>query len=402
MSYNVLDDERAAISRRHLLSRVPVIVGGAATALALGGPSAVAADKRPVVTAYGVTTAALENWAPMEKMLDITMDFTGSNNNVGVFLHEVMADRIGRTEDIFIFEGGTQNVLGPKGLYLPLDTHNPELTLWNRTEPFWKHSSICIGSDGKQWGSPLIGNADSFGYFPDAIGVPAGSNPELSWSLVFDDERTKGRVALGRVWNYSMPSAANYLKASGKLKIEKVDDLNPHEAKAVVDFLIQRKRAGQFRTLYSSFEDQVQLLVTREVDVINCWEPAVKNANAKFGHPAVQYAYTKEGYYKWGHAGYIASQAKQRGHLRNIYKVLNYFLGGQYHAYQAIQRGYGGPNMDLAVAYAKEHNWGADKIAMIQATQKKVEAKFKKPFWTTTTPKYGSVMEEEWQRFLNA
>lgn len=391
-----------ALTRRDMLKTMALLAGSGALSLSAYSREAEAAGEMPVVTAYGVTTAALKNWAPMEKALGIQMQFTGSNNNVGVFLHEVMADQIGEKEDILIFEGGTQNILGPKGFYLPLDVNNRYLTLWKRTENFWKHSAICVGKDGKQWGSPLIGNADSFGYFPDKIGVKRGRHPRLSWKLVFDDERTKGRVALGRVWNYSMPSAANYLKASGRVKIEHVDDLNPREAKEVVDFLIARKKAGQFRTLYSSFEDQVQLLVTKEVDVINCWEPAVKNANIKLGPNTVEYAYTKEGYYKWGHGGYIASQAKQRGSLDNIYRILNYFLGGQYHAYQAIQRGYGGPNMDLAVKYAQDHGWSKDKVEAIKATQAKVAAKFSQPFSTTTTPKYGEVMQEEWQRFLNA
>lgn len=390
------------LTRRALLKELGIMSGAGIVASSIPGGLAFADTAMPVVTAYGVTTAALKNWKPMEKDLNIKMDFTGSNNNVGVFLHEVMADEIGKKEDILIFEGGTQNVLGPKGYYLPLDINNPNLTLWNRTEKAWKNSTVCVGKDGKQWGSPIIGNADSFGYFPDKIGVKKGAKPKLSWKLVFEDESTKGRVALGRVWNYSMPSAANYLKATGQVKIDQVDDLKPEEAKAVVDFLIKRKKAGQFRTLYSSFEDQVQLLVTREVDVINCWEPAVKNANEKLGANTVEYAYTKEGYYKWAHAGYIASQAKARGNLDNIYKVLNYFLDGQYHAYQAIQRGYGGPNMDLAVKYAEKNGWSKEKIADIKATQEKVNAKFKQPFWTTTTPKYGDVMQEEWQRFLNA
>lgn len=394
-------ESQLAFSRRDLLKGLALLASTQVLGMSYSG-SAEAATSTPTVTAYGVTTAALKNWAPMEKELGIKMDFTGSNNNVGVFLHEVMADEVGRKEDIFIFEGGTQNILGPKGFYLPLDVNNPHLKLWDRTEKFWKESSICVGKDGKQWGSPLIGNADSFGYFPEKIGVKPGGHPRLSWKLVFDDERTKGRVALGRVWNYTMPSVANYLKASGRVKIDQVDDLKPQEAKQVVDFLIERKKAGQFRTLYSSFEDQVQLLVTKEVDVINCWEPAVRNANEKLGGSPIEYAYTKEGYYKWGHAGYIASQVKKRGGLDNVYKVLNYFLGGQYHAFQAIQRGYGGPNMDLAVKYAKDSGWSKEKIESIKATKEKVEAKFKEPFWTTTTPRYGDVMQEEWQRFLNA
>ena len=50
------------------------------------------------------------------------------------------------------------------------------------------------------------------------------------------------------------------------------------EAKVVVDYLIERKKAGQFRTLHSAFEEQVQLLTNKEVVIINCWEPATREA----------------------------------------------------------------------------------------------------------------------------
>ena len=135
-------------------------------------------------------------------------------------------------------------------------------------------------------------------------------------------------------------------------KFGEIADLTKEEAKTVVDFLIERKKAGQFRTLHSAFEEQVQLLTNKEVDVINCWEPAVREANLKLGAGTTKYAYTVEGYFKWGHGAYIASQAKDRGNLDNIYKVLNYFLGGEYRALQARDRGYAGPNMDLGVEYA--------------------------------------------------
>ena len=131
-----------------------------------------------------------------------------------------------------------------------------------------------------------------------------------------------------QTWTYSIGPAGLYLTSIGKAKIADVSDMTGPEAKTVVDFLIERKRAGQFRTLHSAFEEQVQLLTNRDVDVINCWEPAVREANKALGEGTTRYAYTKEGYYKWGHGAYIASQAASRGNLDNIYKVLNYFMDG--------------------------------------------------------------------------
>lgn len=389
------------LTRRDMLKGVASFGAGVALGEMALMPSASAAPST-TIRAYGVTTAALENWSLMQKSLGLTMKFTGSNNNVGVYMQAVMQSKIGDTEDIFIFEGGTQNILGPHGAYLPIDVKQPELKLWKRTADFWKHSAVVVGNDGTQWGTPVIGNADSFGYVAEKIGVNPNGEEDVSWKMLFDSNKTRGRAAFDSTWNYSIPSAANYLKVARKAKIKNPADMTREEARIVVDFLIARKKAGQFRTLENSFEEQVQLLSNREVDIINCWEPAVREANKKLGPNAIRYAYTVEGYYKWGHGAYIASQAKNRGNLNNIYKVLNYFMDGEYRAYQARDRGYAGPNMDLGVSYAEKHGWSAAQVAELKATQVKVERKFKKPFVSTTTPTHADAIEDEWQRFLNA
>jgi spermidine/putrescine-binding protein len=388
------------LTRRDMLKALGG-AGAAAVAAAAGMPAAaMAADT--TVRAYGVTTAQLKDWSIMTKAIGVNMEFTGTNNSVGVFLRDVVASQLGDKVDIFIFESGTEDILGPQGIYLPIDEKHPELTLWERTSDDWKRSAVVQDRDKNQFGVPVIGNADSFGYFPDKLGVAPDSDEEISWSVVFDDERTRGRVAYDQTWTYSLGPAALYVQAKTGQKFGEIADLTKEEAKTVVDFLIERKKAGQFRTLHSAFEEQVQLLANREVDVINCWEPAVREANLKLGPNTTKYAYTKEGYFKWGHGAYIASQAKDRGNLDNIYKVLNYFLGGEYRALQARDRGYAGPNMDLGVEYATKNGWKPEEIEALKATEAKVARKFTKPYVSTTTPSNSDAMEEEWQRFLNA
>ena len=374
--------------------------GGGMVAASLAPGSAMAQDA--VVRGYGVTTAQLKDWSIMENSTGVKMEFTGTNNSVGVFLQEVVANQLGDQVDIFIFESGTEDILGPRGVYLVIDEKHPELKLWDRTPDEWKRSPTVVGTDNVQYGVPVIGNADSFGYFPDKVGANPDGNDELSWSLMFDDEKTRGRVAYDQTWTYSIGTAALYLKTIGKAQINDVADMTGEEAKQVVDFLVERKKAGQFRTLHSAFEEQVQLLTNKDVDVINCWEPAVREANLALGEGTTRYAYTQEGYFKWGHGAYIASQAANRGNLDNIYKVLNYFLDGEYRAHQARDRGYAGPNMDLGVQYATDNGWSEDEIAALKQTEQKVARKFAKPFTSTTTPQHADAIEQEWQRFLNA
>jgi putative spermidine/putrescine transport system substrate-binding protein len=385
-------------------SRRSVLKGAAATGVALGTASfagmqaALAAEH--VVRGYGVTTSQLRDWSYMTESIGIEMDFTGTDNVPGIFLRDVMVNRLGEEVDIFVFEGGTQDILGPRGFYAELDQSHPELTLWERAEEDWRRSDLVLGPDGKTYGVPVIGNADSFGFFPEALGVDPME--ELSYKVLLDDERTRGRASFDQTWTYSMTMAALYLQQNGFAEIENVVDMTGEEARQVTDFLIGRKQAGQFRTLHSAFEEQIQLLVNREVDVINCWEPAVREANRELGENTVFYAFTEEGYFKWGHAAYIASQALERDNLDNIYKVLNYYLGGEYRALQARDRGYGGPNMDLGVQYAIDNDWPEEDIRGLEQNQEKIDRKFAKPFWSTVTPEHASEMEEEWQRFLNA
>ena len=388
------------LTRRDLLKTAAVVGGGAALGPVAGGVStALAAD---VVRGYGVTTAQLKDWSIMEKAIGVTMEFTGTDNSVGVFMRDVAGSQLGDKVDIFIFESGTEDILGPQGMYLEIDPAHPELTLWERSPDEWKHSEVVMGKDGKQYGVPVIGNADSFGYFPAEIGANPDGTDDISWATFFESDKTRGKTAYDQTWTYSLGPAALFLKTTGKVNVADVADMTGDEAKQVVDYLIERKKAGQFRTLHSAFEEQVQLLTNKEIVIINCWEPATREANLKLGPGSVRYAYTVEGYFKWGHGAYVAVQAKDRGNLDAIYKVLNYFLGGEYRALQARDRGYAGPNMDLGVEYATNAGWSAEEIDALKATDEKVARKFTKPYVSTTTPQNAEAMENEWQRFLNA
>jgi hypothetical protein len=53
------------------------------------------------------------------------------------------------------------------------------------------------------------------------------------------------------------------MQASGMADIKNVDDMTPEEFKKVVDFLIEQKKAGQFRVIWNSFQQAVDLLVNK-------------------------------------------------------------------------------------------------------------------------------------------
>lgn len=248
----------------------------------------------------------------------------------------------------------------------------------------------------QQFGCPFVYNADSFGYYVDAIEEPE----PLSWALMFDSKKTLGQVALDEAYGTSMTMAGVYLKYNGLAEIAEPSNPTPQEAKTIVDFLIERKKAGQFRTLWSTWEEAVGLMASREVIIENCWEPVVHELRGQ--GKDVQYAYTKEGYLKWMIGAYIPAQAKDRGTLEKSYRALNWFLGGEYGAQIAISRGYLTGRMDLAIEYAKAEGYDDLQIEAIAQSIDKVDKKFRSELTWYVLADHVQEVESEWERFKQA
>ena len=129
----------------------------------------------------------------------------------------------------------------------------------------------------------------------------------------------EGLVALEDNYTTAGQKTALYLKHASWPRSTIPDDMTPEEVKTVIDFLIAKKKAGQFRVIWSSFEQAVNLITSKEVYVIDCWEPMVFVAKAK-GLDAV-YAAPKEGYLLWAMAAYMVnnpdrSEERPEGGLR--------------------------------------------------------------------------------------
>ncbi|MFB2553864.1 twin-arginine translocation signal domain-containing protein [Ensifer soli] len=401
MTSGKTDTPNVNMSRRDFMGTVMSMAAVGAAASVMPGLTQQAWAAGEAVKGYGVTTSQLKDWSIMTKTIGVDIDYTPTNADIGVFMRDVMSNNLGATHDIFIFDGGSEDLLGPEGYYAEIVEDHPELTNWARTDDSWKRAAYLRAGD-KQYGVPVIGNGDAFGYFPAAIDANPNGMDEIPWTTFFEGESVKGKVAIDRSWLQSFSETANFLKHHGRITVDDPADLPPEAAKAVADYLVERKKAGQFRTIFTAFEEQVQLLSNKEVDMINCWEPATKEANNALGPNSVIYAFTVEGYYLWGHGANVAAAAMDRGNVDNIYKVLNYFLSGEYRAYQAKERGYAGPNMDLGVQYAIDNGWSKEDIDNLKWTEEKVKRKFQKPFYCKVVPDNAAVMEEEWQRFLNA
>jgi len=301
--------------------------------------------------------------------------------------------------DVINIVGGMQKPLVDNDLIEPLDT--TRLPAWSRDRNIAEFLGKgtpgfnFIGYQDKLYGVPTVLQGDSFAFLPEKTG------PLDSYAALFDP-KFKGYVALEDNYTTAGQKTALYLKHANLAKIENPADMTPEELKTVVDFLVEQKRKGQFRVIWSSFQQAVDLIVNKEVYVIDCWEPMVFVAKSK-GVNAV-YADPKEGYLLWAMAAYLTKNPKRSAEATQAaYALLDFMLGGWYGAKITLTRGYM-TNTD-APDYAKAHPdqfpaEGAEKVAAITAN---VHRKFAQGgTWQNRWPKHVDVYETEWARFKAA
>ena len=379
---------RRGFSRRRFLQGT---AAGAALAATPGLARRAAAGDNGVIRIMGVETAALADWSPFEAQTGLKVEFEGIGSDPGLFRQQVIANEIGDRIDIILIDGGTEDDLGAKGYFAPLTGDG--VPSWQGVPDEILKSPLAVGPDGTQYGLPVVMNADSFAYYPEEI----GESEPLSFALLFESDKTKGRVALENTWLTTFPMAGMYMNASGRSNIADVADPSPEEAKAIADFLIERKKAGQFRTMWSTWEESIDLLASKEVIVVNCWEPAVLEVRKK-GHD-VRYASTIEGYNKWMICAYVPTQALERSGPE-IAKALEGFLGGAYAAKIAVLRGYATANAAAGLDWAKTNGMSAEEQAAIEANIAKIDKKFQaEQFWQNAAPTHAQVVEAEFERF---
>ena len=380
------------LSRRGFLKRVGALATAAGTSgLAIRPGRTRAAGN--VIRIMGITTVALPDWSQFEADTGLKMEFTPIDDTIGVFYHEVKANDAGDRYDIFVQMSGVHPSLSDEGYIMPVDINR--MPHWAGISKEITESPLTLGSGGTRWGVPLVFNADSFGYFPTVLGEPRPPEP-VSFDLCFDNQKTLGRVGLDDSV-LTLTFAGGFMKWRALAKISHPGDMTPKECRVVADYLIERKKAGQFRVFSATYEEQVSLFVNREIDAQLCWEPGVKDARRQGAD--VEYATTHEGYAKWMIAGFIPTQVKDRGNIANIYKALNWFLGGAYAAEIARLRSYGTPRPDLGLEYAAARHWPEKQVQAIHENIHKIKVKFAHPqWWDSGAPRHLYAYEREMER----
>ena len=339
------------------------------------------------------------DWSRYTKGSGYNVNLVSIGNAPSAILNVLLAGGGTGTYDIINIVGGMQKPLVDNNLIEEIDTS--KLPNWakdkNIAEFLAKGSPgfNFIGYQDKIYGVPTVLQGDSFAYLPEKTG------PLDSYAALFDP-KFKGYVALEDNYTTAAAKTALYLKASGKADIKNVDDMTADEFKKVIDFLIEQKKAGQFRVIWNSFQQAVDLIVNKEVYVIDCWEPMVFVAKSK-GIDAV-YADPKEGYLLWAMAAYIVKNPKRTPEqTAAAYQLLDFMLGGWYGAKITNMRGYM-TNTD-APDYAKAHadEFKGDEATKVTGITDNVRKKFAKGgTWQNRWPTAVDAYEAEWSRFKSA
>lgn len=385
----------ARMNRRQFLGTGAALGAGLLTA---GLPGTLLAQNRLGVTMADIGVGDPGDWSRLESRINADINVVAIGNSPSAVVNQLVAGGGRRAFDVINIVGGMQQPLVDADLILPIEVDR--LSHWDANHYIADFLAPgtpgfdFIGYQDTVYGVPTVLQADSFAYLPDETG-------ELDSLGALFDPRFRGFVALEDNYTTAGQKTALYLQQSGLADIDDPSNLTPGELRTVVDFLIEKKQEGQFRLLWSSFEQAVQLLVSKEVHVMDCWEPMVIVANQQGAN--VRYAQPSEGYLLWAMAAYIVNNpTRSEEQLEATYQMLDFMLGPWYGATITDMRGY--MTNPLAADFARESD------AFDQATAERVAAidedvKQKFEFggtWQNRWPDEVDLYEEEWQRFKSA
>ena len=361
-------------------------------------PPALAAGRTLTIADIGVGDPG-GDWSRFEQPTGNQVNLVSIGNAPSAVVNQLLAGGGQATFDVINIVGGMQKPLVDNDLILQLETSR--LPNWQKDTYIEQYLAAgtpgfqFIGYEDKIYGVPTVLQGNSFAY------LPAETGDLNSYAALFDP-RVKGFVALEDNYTTAGQKTALFLKHSGQADIADPADMTPEEVRTVTDYLIERKRAGQFRVIWSSFEQAVNLITSKEVHVIDCWEPMVFVAREQ-GHDVV-YAAPKEGYLLWAMAAYVVSNPERsEGDLADTYALLDFMLGPWYGAKITLLRGY--MTNPTAPEYAKAHpeEFSAEEAARVAEITAGVQRKFEQGgTWQNRWPTHVDVYEEEWQRFKSA
>ncbi|HUG63999.1 MAG TPA: extracellular solute-binding protein [Gaiellaceae bacterium] len=170
-------------------------------------------------------------------------------------------------------------------------------------------------------GPPAHFNMDSMGYNADELQRAPGA---VSWAELLN-RKWRGRVALLNDPGIMTQDAGNAVKALGIMKFQNLGNMTRGEMDRLFKVLTTYKKAGHFRAFWSTFNESVNLMASKEVVIESMWSPAVALLVAQGVN--CRYAAPKEGFRGWCSAQGIP-KAVTGAKLQAAYDYLNWMYDG--------------------------------------------------------------------------
>ncbi len=195
---------------------------------------------------------------------------------------------------------------------------------------------------------PSVFNADTLGIRPDLVGRDI-----TTWADLISPD-FKGKAAIQNIPTNGIMDAMMALEAAGEVKYGDKGNPTQDEISKTIARLIELKKAGHFRALWSTFDESVNLMAAGEVVIQSMWSPAVTAVQTQ--GIKCTYQPLKEGYRAWGNG--LALMSHLDGLRRDAaYEYLNWFNSGWVGGFIAKQ-GYYSANVETAKAALTENERG--------------------------------------------
>lgn len=177
-------------------------------------------------------------------------------------------------------------------------------------------------------GIPTVTNGDTLGVRPDLTGRPI-----TSWADLLSPE-FKGRSAVQDNPTIGIIDVAMAMEARGDIKYGNKGNMTKAEIDKTVQTMMDLKKAGQFRSFWTSFDQSVNLMASGEVVIQSMWSPAVAAVRSR--GIACTFQPLKEGYRGWG---YTLGLMKHVDGLKLdcFNEYMNWYTGGFQGAFIARQ-----------------------------------------------------------------
>ena len=360
---------RAGISRRSVLKTGAAIAGLAAGTGIITGFPTIWAQNPITLRQFGTGVSNLNAIAEKCKAdLGITLEMTATDSDAAAQRAVTQPD----SYDIADIEYWIAKKVFPAGVMQPMDVKKlkyfdkivplfitgkltPESVIAQGTAP---HTvGFVKGADSTEFSAtptdyltmvPTIYNADTLGIRPDLVGRPI-----TTWADIMDPA-FKGKTSILNIPSIGIMDAAMIMEAMGKVKYADKGNMTKAEIDQTIDFLIEAKKAGQFRAFWKSFDESVNLMASGEVVIQSMWSPAVAAVRSR-GIPCT-YQPLKEGYRAWG-GGIGLAKHLSGAKLDAAYEYINWYLSGWVGAYLNRQ-GYYSAAMETAKEYMSADEWG--------------------------------------------